>query len=107
MGNMNKFIAICIDGWDYEYLNHHKMEFIYLVKQSFEKPVQSMMPSVTNVNNLSIISGAYPSKHGICSNYNYSKNLNQGTYLEDNKYVMSETIFNICIHNIYNFKCIL
>ena len=96
MVNMNKFIGICIDGWDYEYINYHKMEFISLKKRSFAKPVRSMMPSVTNVNNLSIISGAYPSKHGICSNYNYSKNLNQGTYLEDNKYVMSETIFNIC-----------
>ena len=96
MVNMNKFIVICIDGWDYEYINYHKMEFISLKKRSFTKPVKSMMPSVTNVNNLSIISGVYPSKHGICSNYNYSKNLNQGIYLEDNKYVMSETIFNIC-----------
>ena len=96
MGNMNKFITICIDGWDYEYLNHHKMEFIYQVKQSFKKPVQSMMPSVTNVNNLSIISGVYPSKHGICSNYKYSKTSNQGAYVEDNKFVMSKTIFDIC-----------
>ena len=96
MVNMNKFIVICIDGWDYEYLNHHKMEFISLKKRSFEKPVKSMMPSVTNVNNLSIISGFYPSKHGICSNYKYSKTLKQGTYLEDNRFVMSETLFNIC-----------
>jgi len=71
---MNKFIAICIDGWDYEYLDYHKMEFISLKKESFAKHVKGMMPSVTNVNNLSIISGDYPSKHEICSNYKYSKN---------------------------------
>ena len=93
---MNKFIAICIDGWDYEYLDYHKMEFISLKKESFAKHVKGMMPSVTNVNNLSIISGDYPSKHEICSNYKYSKNLNQGTYVEDNKFVKSRTIFDIC-----------
>ena len=96
MGNMNKFIVICIDGWDYEYLTYHKMAFISLIKESFTKPVKSMMPSVTNVNNLSIISGDYPSKHGICSNYKYSKTSNEGIYVEDNKFVRSKTIFDIC-----------
>jgi len=97
---MKKIIAICIDGWDTEYLDYRKMDFIENNKENgFAKIVNSMMPSVTNVNNISILTGQYPSKHGICSNYNYSMKTNQGVYLEENKYIQSETIFDIYSKN--------
>ena len=97
---LKKIIVICIDGWDAEYLDYRKMDFIETNKNNgFTKIVNSMMPSVTNVNNISILTGQYPSKHGICSNYNYSMKTNQGVYLEENKYIQSETIFDIYSKN--------
>ena len=97
---MKKTIVICIDGWDSEYLDYRKMNFIESNKSnSFTKIVDSMMPSVTNVNNISILTGQYPSKHGICSNYNYSIETNHGVYLEENKYIQSKTIFDIYSKN--------
>ncbi|MBA7482193.1 hypothetical protein ES707_17675 [subsurface metagenome] len=53
----------------------------------------SIIPSVTNVNNVSIVTGKYPSQHGITSIYWYRAATRVGVYVESPKFLMTETIF--------------
>ncbi len=51
------------------------------------------MPSVTNVNNVSLITASYPETHGICSNFWFDPGMGEGTYVESGKDILAETIF--------------
>ena len=87
-------VIICIDGLDPEYLEAWDMPNLEeLARKGFHKTGRCMMPSVTNVNNVSLVTANYPETHGICSNYWFDSNLGEGTYLESGKDILAETIF--------------
>jgi len=52
-----------------------------------------MMPSVTNVNNVSLVTGSYPETHGITSNYWLDREQGGEHYMESAEYIRSETMF--------------
>lgn len=87
-------VIICIDGFDPEYLDACKMPNIREIsKQGFLKTGRCIMPSVTNVNNVSLVTASYPEVHGICSNYWYMRDTGEGVYTESSDYINAETIF--------------
>ena len=51
------------------------------------------MPSVTNVNNVSLVTASYPEAHGICSNYWHLRERDEGIYVESGEYILAETLF--------------
>ncbi|MEE9199028.1 MAG: alkaline phosphatase family protein, partial [Dehalococcoidia bacterium] len=87
-------VLICIDGFDPEYLQAWPMPNIEeLGKKGFVKIGQAMMPTVTNVNNVSLVTGSYPQAHGINSNYWLNRETGEEVYMESARYVLAETIF--------------
>jgi phosphonoacetate hydrolase len=59
----------------------------------FLKTGQCMMPSVTNVNNVSLVTAAYSDTHGISSNYRLVRETGEEIYMESGEYVLAETMF--------------
>jgi phosphonoacetate hydrolase len=51
-----------------------------------------VVPSFTNPNNLSIVTGAPPSVHGICGNYFYDRDADAEVMMNDPKYLRAGTI---------------
>ncbi len=92
---MNKTTVIfCIGGLDPEYLEACEMpNFRALVRKGFSNIGQAMMPAVTNVNNVSLVTGSYPEEHCICSNYWLPGGRDEGIYVESAEYVLTETFF--------------
>ena len=87
-------VIVCIDGLDPEYLEACEMPNLQaLVRKGFSTIGQGMMPAVTNVNNVSLVTGSYPEEHGICSNYWLPDGGSEGIYVESAEYVLRETIF--------------
>ena len=90
----NRTVIMCIDGLDPEYLEAWDMPILeQLARKGFHKTGRCLMPSVTNVNNVSLVTANYPEAHGICSNYWFDPKLGEGTYLESGKDILAETIF--------------
>lgn len=63
-------VAVCVDGFDPEYLDQGIQDgilpnFASFVKNGFHETAKCVMPSLTNPNNTSIVTGAPISKHGI------------------------------------------
>ena len=86
--------VITIDGLDPEYLRAcDAPNLAALGRSGFSKTGRCMMPSVTNVNNVSIVTGRYPSEHGISSNYRKIRETGEGVYMESSDYILSETVF--------------
>ena len=87
-------VIITVDGYDPEYIEAcDAPNLMELARKGFYRVGKSMMPSVTNVNNVSIVTGEYPSVHGISSNYRMVRETGQDIYMESGEYILSETLF--------------
>ena len=90
-------VVICADGCDPEYLEHGFRDEILpnLSKLSCEGTLataNSAMPSFTNPNNVSIITGVPPSAHGISGNYFLDVDSGTEVMMDDPRWLRSETI---------------
>ncbi len=90
-------IVICIDGCEQEYLN----QAILAGKAPFLASLPAfgtvltgdcVVPSFTNPNNLSIVTGAPPSVHGICGNFFFDEETQSEVLMNDAKYLRAPTI---------------
>ena len=87
-------VIICIDGFDPEYLEACETPNLRaMAKRGFLKIGRSMMPSVTNVNNVSLVTASYPEVHGISSNYRLVRETGEEIYMESGEYILAETMF--------------
>ena len=87
-------VIICIDGLDPEYLDSFDMPNLSRMAISgFMTVGKGVMPSVTNVNNVSLLTASYPEVHGICSNYMLDPNADKGVYMESAGHILAQTIF--------------
>ncbi len=87
-------IIVCIDGFDPEYLEACEMPVFTQLAAAGQITVgRSMMPSVTNVNNVSLVTASYPEVHGICSNYWLRRDTGDEVYTESSEYILAETMF--------------
>ena len=91
---MSTTIVIMVDGLDPEYLSMCPAPRLEeLAKAGSRSNVRGLMPSVTNVNNVSLVTGSYPENHGITSNYWLDRDRDSEHYMESAEYIKSETMF--------------
>ncbi len=91
---MHTHLIICLDGVGPDYLAHTTVPTLDQLGQSGWRTVaQSAIPAVTNVNNVSIITGGPPSLHGITANFYFDCATGQGVYMEAADFVLAPTIF--------------
>ncbi|MCL5026756.1 MAG: ectonucleotide pyrophosphatase/phosphodiesterase [Chloroflexi bacterium] len=91
---MRKAVIICLDGCDPAYLTHSMTPALdYIASSGYAGGGQGVVPSVTNVNHVSILTGTFPEEHGIASNYWYDPATGQGEYVEDGRYLKGATVF--------------
>jgi phosphonoacetate hydrolase len=69
-------VVVCIDGCEPDYISQAIQAGVApylkrLVEQGTSLIGDCVVPSFTNPNNLSIVTGVPPSVHGICGNYFY------------------------------------
>ena len=87
-------VLICVDGLDPEYLAACETPRLdELGRRGLSTVGRCMMPSVTNVNNVSVVTGLYPESHGISSNYRLVRETGEEIYMESGEYILSPTLF--------------
>jgi phosphonoacetate hydrolase len=90
-------VVLCIDGCEPAYLTRaiEAGAMPYLasaVGRGTWVIGDCVVPTFTNPNNLSIVTGAPPSVHGICGNYFYDPHAGVEVMMNDPKYLRAETI---------------
>lgn len=90
-------VVVCVDGFDPSYLDAGVATGILPVmaswlKQGFHATVQCAMPSVTNSNNVSIITGVPSKVHGINGNYYLDKATGEEVMVLDDSTIGGSTI---------------
>ncbi|MGQ9554441.1 MAG: alkaline phosphatase family protein [Anaerolineae bacterium] len=88
-----KILIICIDGLGPEYLQAAPTPNLgRMAREGVAATVRTVIPSVTNVNNVSIITGVPPAMHGITSNYWLDKQTGEERLMESPEYLCWPTI---------------
>jgi phosphonoacetate hydrolase len=90
-------VVVCVDGCEPDYLTRAiaagAMPWLAkVVKAGASLIGECVVPSFTNPNNLSIVTGAPPSVHGICGNYLYDRESGQEVMMNDPKFLRAPTI---------------
>lgn len=90
-------VAICVDGCEYDYLTEAaRAGAVPFLAQLLEGGSafrgDCVVPSFTNPNNLSIVTGRPPSVHGICGNYFFDREAGAEVMMNDPKYLRAGTI---------------
>jgi phosphonoacetate hydrolase len=90
-------VIVCIDGCEQEYINQAVQAgvapfFARLAQSGTVLAGDCVMPSFTNPNNLSIVTGAPPSVHGICGNYFFDPEQNAEVLMNDPRYLRAPSV---------------
>jgi phosphonoacetate hydrolase len=90
-------VVVCVDGCEPAYLDEAAaagaIPYLAGVRVSGTwRIADCVMPSFTNPNNLSIVTGAPPSVHGISGNYFYDPDAGVEVMMNDPKYLRADTI---------------
>ncbi len=96
-------VAVCIDGSEPGYIEAAierglAPNFERLMRTGANFRALSVIPSFTNPNNLSIITGVPPAVHGIAGNYFYDVESGQEVMMNDARFLRAETILS-AFHN--------
>ena len=90
-------VCVCIDGSEPGYIEQAVASglapnFARLMKDGSNLLAQSVIPSFTNPNNLSIITGSPPAVHGIAGNYFFDPVSKQEVMMNDARFLRAPTI---------------
>ena len=90
--------VICCDGSEPAYMEIAMQQGLMpnlqrIIAKGENRRGHSVIPSFTNPNNLSIVTGRPPSVHGICGNYLIDPATGQETMMNDPKWLRAPTIF--------------
>ena len=90
-------VVVCVDGCEPDYLAQatfagHMPWMKRVLAEGTALVADCVVPSFTNPNNLSIVTGAPPSVHGICGNYLYDSASGTEVMMNDPKWLRAPTI---------------
>ena len=90
-------VVVCVDGCEYEYIERAVAAGVApflkkMVEQGAAFKGDCVVPSFTNPNNLSIVTGAPPAVHGICGNYFYDRDTGREVMMNDPRYLRAPTL---------------
>jgi phosphonoacetate hydrolase len=90
-------VVVCVDGCEPDYLGQavatgHMPWMKRTLAEGTGIVADCVVPSFTNPNNLSIVTGAPPSVHGICGNYLYDTDSGTEVMMNDPKWLRAPSL---------------
>ncbi len=91
-------VVICCDGSEVDYTDQAMAAGLMpnlekIIAKGENQMAKSVVPSFTNPNNLSIVTGRPPEVHGICGNYLIDPDTGKEVMMNDPKFLRAPTIF--------------
>jgi phosphonoacetate hydrolase len=90
-------VVVCVDGCEPDYVTRAAAMgaapwLAEVLAGGTSLIAEAVVPTFTNPNNLSIVTGVPPSVHGICGNYFYDREAGAEVMMNDPKYLRADTI---------------
>ena len=92
-------VGVCIDGSEPGYIEEAVKAgvapfFKRVMQEGTYRLASGVIPSFTNPNNISIVTGRPPVVHGICGNFFYDRETDSEVMMNDPNFLRAETIFS-------------
>ncbi len=92
-------VVVCVDGCEPDYITQAiqagAAPFLQrMLKQGSSLIGDCVVPSFTNPNNVSIVTGVPPSVHGICGNFFYDVAADKEVMMNDPEYLRAPTLLS-------------
>jgi phosphonoacetate hydrolase len=89
-----RVVIALLDGLGMDYFEAGPMPVLQRMRrEGFYRPVRAVVPTVTNVNNVSVCCGAWPDEHGISANSYFDPQTGEAVYMNSADLIRVETIF--------------
>ena len=94
---LKPLVVVCLDGSPFEYFRMAIAAGVTpylesLVARGFVRMVDAAMPTFTNPNNLSIVTGVPPARHGISGNFFLDGETGEAIMMNDASFLRADTI---------------
>jgi phosphonoacetate hydrolase len=91
-------VVVCVDGSEPGYIERAVEAGVApflgkVLKNGTNALAECVVPSFTNPNNLSIVTGVPPVVHGICGNFFYDRDADAEVMMNDPKFLRVDTLF--------------
>ena len=92
-GIPQRMVVVLLDGLGIDYLERGPMPNLQAMRSNgFYRQVKAVVPTVTNVNNVSVCCGAWPEEHGISANSYYDEASGQPVYMNSSDLIRVDTV---------------
>ncbi len=95
MATARRALVFLIDGFDPEYIRSSDLpNLMGLVRAgAFTLDGRGVMPSLTNVNHVSLLTGTFPERHGLSANFYYDRASGKEVFMDEVAFVQEPLLF--------------
>lgn len=88
-----RIVVALLDGLGRDYFEQEPLPNLHMLRDTgFYRQVKGVVPTVTNVNNVSVCCGAWPDEHGISANSYYDQTSGQPVYMNSADLIRVDTV---------------
>ena len=90
-------VVVCVDGCEFDYITRAVAAgacpfFARMLRDGAAFEADSVVPTFTNPNNVSIVTGVPPAVHGICGNYFYDRETGAEVMMNEARFMRAGTV---------------
>jgi phosphonoacetate hydrolase len=88
-------LVFLIDGFDPDYIRATDLPCLAGLMEAGASTLngRGVLPSLTNVNHISLLTGTYPERHGLCANFYYERVTGQEVFMDEAAFVQEPLLF--------------
>lgn len=94
-GRPTKILVFLLDGFGPEYLQPERMPRLAALMRAgaSTRSGRGVLPSLTNVNHISLLTGVYPERHGLSANFYYDRAVKREVFMDQVGFVREPLLF--------------
>lgn len=95
MKRPKKALMLLVDGFDPAYVQPARMPRLEALMRAGASTLhgQGVLPSLTNVNHISLLTGTYPERHGLSTNFYFDRATRSEVFMEQVSFVREPLLF--------------
>lgn len=95
MRRATKALVVLLDGFDPAYVQPARMPRLAGLMRAGASTLDGLgvLPSLTNVNHISLLTGTYPARHGLSTNFYYDRATRTDVFMEQVSFVREPLLF--------------
>ncbi len=90
-----RVLVFLIDGLDPDYIRSTSLPHLGALIQAGASTLdgQGVLPSLTNANHVSLLTGTYPERHGLCANFYFDRHAGAEVFMDQVAFVQEPLLF--------------